>query len=103
MIFINGTVEMSEAAQEILLPMIRDAMTETHKEEGCMVYRFTRDLISPTVIHIVELWATEAALKAHMQTPLFLTVVPMLNLHARVVSLTARRGEFEEFDLMLPQ
>jgi len=103
MILVNGTLEIADTALETLIPMIRDAMTATHQEEGCLVYRFTRDLDSPNLIHIVELWESEAALQAHMQGAAFREVMQALSQHARIVSFAPRQGELREFNLVLPQ
>ena len=52
------------AAVEAMLAMA----AETHKEEGCLVYDFSADLVDETKFYIYEEWETAVALDAHGQT-----------------------------------
>ena len=67
MILVDGTMEIHDGALETILPMMRDSMTATRLEEGCLIYRFSADLDNLNLIHMVELWESEAALAAHME------------------------------------
>ena len=102
MIHVDAALEISEESQKILLPMMREAMAETVLEEGCLVYRFTADLFSPTLFYMSELWETEAALKAHMQAPSFLKVIGTLLAQVKILNFTSRQGDLAPYDLGLP-
>jgi quinol monooxygenase YgiN len=51
----------AEAAIATLVPL-------TVAEEGCIDYRYSADLLEPDRINIVEQWASEEAMNAHMAT-----------------------------------
>jgi quinol monooxygenase YgiN len=102
MIHVDATMELSNEALEILVPMMREVMAATVLEDGCLVYRFTADLTSPNLIHISELWESEAALNAHMAAPAFQKVIGTLLKHANIVNFATRQGELGHYDLALP-
>jgi quinol monooxygenase YgiN len=102
MIHVDATVEISEESQKILLPVMRKAMAATALEEGCLVFRFTADLSSPTLFYMSELWASEAALMAHMQLPSFQDSIGILMAHAKVLNMVTRQGELAPYELALP-
>jgi quinol monooxygenase YgiN len=102
MIYVDGTLEISEESQKILLPLMREAMAATVLEDGCLVYRLTADISSPTVFYMSELWESEAALKAHMQAPSFLNAIGILLAHAKILNFSSRQGDLAPYDLGLP-
>jgi quinol monooxygenase YgiN len=95
-------MEVSEESQKILLPVMREAVAATITEAGCLVYRFTADLTSPTLFYMSELWESEAALKAHLQAPSFLNAIGTLMAHAKILNFVTRQGELVHYDLALP-
>ncbi len=102
MIHVDATLEISDESLQILRPLMRDAMAATVLEPGCLVFRFTRDLTSPNLFYMSELWESEAALKAHMQAPSFLNVIGILLQNVKLVSFNTRQGELVHYDLALP-
>lgn len=102
MIFIEVLLKApSEAELEDFLPTIRAAMAATALEEGCLVYRFTRDIDDPCLLHVTELWESEEALFAHFagdSLKIILKVLPLME----VRGMTARKGDMTVFDLPLP-
>jgi len=102
MIHVDATVEISEESQKILLPMMREAMAATVLEDGCLVFRFTADLSSPTLFYMSELWESEGALQAHMQRQSFQSVIGTLMAQAKVLNMVTREGELAPYELALP-
>ena len=68
MIVIIGTMKVEPTDRDTLLEAAKSLMVETRKEDGCLHYCFTADLVDPGVVHIVERWESEAHLDPHMKT-----------------------------------
>ncbi|SRR5713101_2654484 len=68
MIVISGSIpikpEHCEEAKKLALWMAE----ETHKEAGCITYRFSSDLADPNTLMIFEEWESEEALGRHFKT-----------------------------------
>ena len=60
-------VEKLDAARAAIAPLLAGTLAE----EGCISYSFAQDVTDPGVLRIAEIWATRAALDAHMQAPHF--------------------------------
>ena len=60
-------VENLDAARAAIAPLV----AATLAEEGCISYAFAQDVSDPSVLRISEIWASRAALDAHMQAPHF--------------------------------
>lgn len=43
-------------------------VTETRKEEGCLVYEFFQDIENPCVVTMIESWTTQEALDLHLKS-----------------------------------
>ena len=67
MIVIIGTMNVEPSDRDALLEAAKDVMAETLKEDGCLQYCFTADLLDPGVVHVVERWESEAPLEPHMK------------------------------------
>ena len=67
MIVILGTMNVDPSDRDALLEATKPLMAETLKEDGCLDYCFTADLVDPGVVHIVERWESEAHLEPHMR------------------------------------
>ena len=69
MIRVEGTARIDEgdwpAALEAMAPMIEASRTE----EGCIEYAYSRDLLDPNVLRIIERWKDREALAYHFSTP----------------------------------
>ena len=77
-------------------------MAATVLEDGCLVFRFTADLSSPTLFYMSELWESEGALQAHMQRQSFQSVIGTLMAQAKVLNMVTREGELAPYELALP-
>jgi quinol monooxygenase YgiN len=52
---------------------LKALIEETRKEDGCLSYRFGQDVLDPDLIVIAEAWRDEAAVRAHLGAPHFIT------------------------------
>jgi quinol monooxygenase YgiN len=53
-------------------------IAETHKERGCIHYQLYKDTAAANQFAFIEEWESPAALEAHMKTPHFTSLVPVL-------------------------
>lgn len=65
--YIRIPVENLDAARAAIAPLV----AATLKEDGCISYSFAQDVAEPGLLRISEIWASRAALDAHMQAPHF--------------------------------
>jgi quinol monooxygenase YgiN len=56
--------ESLEAAKE---PMAR-VVAATRREQGCIKYAYAPEPVDPGLIHVSEVWESQAALDAHFET-----------------------------------
>ena len=47
---------------------MREMMSETQREPGCIHYAFSTDLSNPSRFQLSELWENDEALAAHFRT-----------------------------------
>jgi quinol monooxygenase YgiN len=67
-LIIAGSFRIDPPQRDAAIAAAREMMTETHKEKGCHAYVFSGDLADPTLVHLYELWESEADLHAHFAT-----------------------------------
>ncbi len=69
MIIVAGTVRIDPAklgqAREIMERMI----AASRKEDGCIEYGYSVDVLDPKVVHVFEAWRDMNALQRHFKTP----------------------------------
>lgn len=68
MIVVAGEIHIDPNNREAAIPAAVEMMAETHKEHGCIHYRFYADLEDPGRFHVYEEWESLAALEAHFET-----------------------------------
>ena len=68
MIVIIGRLNVEPSDRDALLEAAKAVMEGTLKEDGCLHYCFTADLVDPSVVHLVERWESEAPLGPHLKT-----------------------------------
>jgi quinol monooxygenase YgiN len=78
MIIVHAKALVKEGAQRKFAEAAANCVTETNKEQGCIGYRLVNDCADNRVFMFVELWETQAALDAHMQTPHFKALGPAI-------------------------
>lgn len=69
MIIVAGTVRIDPTKRDQAMAAAAKAIPPTLAEDGCEAYRFGFDVDDPSLIHVFEQWASEAALAAHFQAP----------------------------------
>ncbi|MDR2089193.1 MAG: antibiotic biosynthesis monooxygenase [Clostridiales Family XIII bacterium] len=79
MIHVVASMRVKEGALDQILPIIRQLVSETVKEEGCVRYECTRDLRDGNHLLILETWESRAHLDAHMQSAHFKTLSPQMD------------------------
>lgn len=60
------------------LPLIRELISETVKEEGNISYTLYQDRDHPGEFVLLEFWRDQESLDAHFQTPHFTAIVPQI-------------------------
>jgi len=70
-------------AVEIVLPLYRELVEQTRREELCIAYDLFVDQKDPGHFVFIEEWPDRAALDAHCQTEHFTRLVPLINAHQR--------------------
>jgi quinol monooxygenase YgiN len=69
LIVIAGTIRIDTAKESEAVVAAAEMMKETHKEEGCLAYVFSRDLVDPGTFRIFEEWESQEALDLHFAAP----------------------------------
>jgi quinol monooxygenase YgiN len=62
-----------------ILELSKEMVEKTVKEEGCIRYELFQDIKDPNVMIFIEEWESEEALKRHMVSEHFTTIIPQLN------------------------
>ena len=62
------TLQAKEGAGEQLEAAFADAIKQTRKEKGCLVYELNRDTKAPEKYLLYERWQSVANLKAHLKS-----------------------------------
>jgi quinol monooxygenase YgiN len=68
-IVIVGTVRVPPDKIDAARPHMRAMLEASRAEDGCLTYNYAQDVLDPGLIHVSEVWESEAALKAHFTTP----------------------------------
>lgn len=69
MIKVIAHIEALPEHLEAVLRIQREAVEVTLQEPGCIEYALFQQLDAPHRLTFVETWASEEALKVHMETP----------------------------------
>ena len=59
-------------------PLYKELIENTHQEEGCLEYVLYVETEDENKYCMVETWASEEALAAHMQSAHFTRIIPQL-------------------------
>lgn len=70
-----ATIVSKEGAKEALSPLVRDCISATRKEPGCISYELLASTEEPGSATFIEKWADLNALDAHAKTPHFLKFI----------------------------
>ena len=69
MLIVTGHLTIDPERREEAEAAVRACVTATRQEAGNEDYRFSWDLDEPGRLNLVEQWADEEAMQAHMGTP----------------------------------
>jgi len=92
-LIIAGTFRIDAPQRDAAIAAAREMMTETHKEKGCHAYVFSADLADATLVHLYELWESEADLHAHFATP------HMARFQAAIANIKPREFDVKRFEI----
>jgi quinol monooxygenase YgiN len=67
-IIVTGTIDVDPARMDDAVAAALEIMEATRAEEGNEGYTFSSDLAVAGRLHLVEQWASEEAMDAHMNT-----------------------------------
>lgn len=92
-IVVTGTIDLDPARRDEAIAAALELMDATRAEEGNEGYTFSADLADPGRLHIVEQWASDDAMQAHLKTPHLATFLQKLaGVGVKATSLTQWRG-----------
>lgn len=69
MIIVAGTVRIDPGKREAAKDVMREVITKSQAEEGCIEYSYSVDVLVPSLIHVFEIWQDKESLDAHFKTP----------------------------------
>ena len=65
MLLIVGTVRLPAENLELARPVMKRMAEASRAEDGCVEYVYAEDVFDRGLIHVKELWTTQAALDHH--------------------------------------
>ena len=92
MIVIAGTITIDPAKRDVAIAAMRDLMTETRKEKGCVTYVMSGDFEDAGCIRLFEEWESQEALNAHVKAP------HMAKFQAQIPNLGFRGMKVERYE-----
>jgi quinol monooxygenase YgiN len=72
-------MHLKEGAESGILPIARQMVAETVKEDGCKRYELVRDIHDVNHLIILETWESRAHLDAHSQSAHYKTLIPKMD------------------------
>lgn len=69
MIIVEGSARIPEGAWDEALTAMEAMIAASRKEAGCIEYAYSRDLLDPNLLRIIERWKDKAALVSHFAEP----------------------------------
>ena len=93
MIVVAGIITIDPAKRDVAIAAMRDLMTETRKEKGCVTYVMSGDFEDAGCIRLFEEWESQAAIDAHTQAP------HMKKFGAQVPQLGFRGMKLERYEV----
>lgn len=69
MIIVEGSARIPEGAWEQAISAMEPMITASREEAGCIEYAYSRDLLDPNLLRIIERWKDKAALVSHFAEP----------------------------------
>ena len=69
MIIVEGRARIPEDAWPKALAAMEKMIKASRAEPGCIEYAYSRDLLDPNLLRIIERWQDKAALVSHFAEP----------------------------------
>ncbi len=69
MIIVEGSARIPEDAWDKTQAAMTAMITASRQEAGCIEYAYSRDLLDPNLLRIIERWTDKAALVSHFAEP----------------------------------
>ncbi|MEL7042917.1 MAG: putative quinol monooxygenase [Pseudomonadota bacterium] len=69
MIIVEGSARIPDGAWEKAEAAMREMIVASRFEPGCIEYAYSRDLIDPNLLRIIERWKDKEALMSHFAEP----------------------------------
>ena len=69
MIVVEGSARIPDNAWDEAHAAMEMMILASREESGCIEYAYSRDLIDPNVLRIIERWKDKAALISHFAEP----------------------------------
>ncbi|NQY96318.1 MAG: antibiotic biosynthesis monooxygenase [Henriciella sp.] len=69
MIIVEGSARIPEDAWEEAIAAMETMIKASREEAGCIEYAYSRDLLDPNLLRIIERWKDKAALVSHFAEP----------------------------------
>lgn len=69
MIIVEGSARIPEDAWDQAEAAMAIMIKASREEPGCIEYAYSRDLLDPNVLRIIERWTDKAALVSHFAEP----------------------------------
>lgn len=91
MLRLNVFIQVSEENRLELESVVKELVSESLKDKGCIAYDFFKSGTRDDVYMICETWTDEESLKAHSESVHFTTLVP------KIESLAAMKLEKFQF------
>jgi quinol monooxygenase YgiN len=65
-IIVTGTIDLDPAQRDGFIAAAKECMQATRAEDGNELYAFSADLSDPGRFYVMEQWASQEAMDAHM-------------------------------------
>nr|WP_070960767.1 putative quinol monooxygenase [Hyphomonas sp. Mor2] len=69
MIIVEGSAQIPEGAWDEAIAAMQIMIKASREEAGCIEYAYSRDLLDPNLLRIIERWTDKAALVSHFAEP----------------------------------
>lgn len=69
MIIVEGSARIPEGAWDQAISAMEKMIKASRAEAGCIEYAYSRDLIDPNLLRIIERWKDKDALISHFAEP----------------------------------
>ncbi|MEL6824987.1 MAG: putative quinol monooxygenase [Pseudomonadota bacterium] len=69
MIIVEGSARIPEGAWDQAQAAMETMIKASREEVGCIEYAYSRDLIDPNLLRIIERWKDKSALVSHFAEP----------------------------------